>query len=89
MAAGISKAMKLGDNALAAIACRGLAEIMRFGKKLGADPMTLSARRGRRPDVTCYSMHSRNFRLGLAVGSGKTFDEAAKELGQVAEGAYT
>ncbi len=34
-------------------------------------------------------MHSRNFRLGLAVGSGKTFDEAAKELGQVAEGAYT
>ena len=39
--------------------------------------------------VTCYSMHSRNFRLGLAVGSGKTFDEAAEELGQVAEGAYT
>ena len=90
VAAGISKAMKLGDNALAAIACRGLAEIMRFGKKLGAKPMTLSGLAGVGDlMVTCYSMHSRNFRLGLAVGSGKTFDEAAKELGQVAEGAYT
>jgi glycerol-3-phosphate dehydrogenase (NAD(P)+) len=90
VAAGISKAMKLGDNALAAIACRGLAEIMRFGKKLGAKPMTLSGLAGVGDlMVTCYSMHSRNFRLGLAVGSGKTFDAAAKELGQVAEGAYT
>lgn len=90
VAAGISKAMKLGDNALAAIACRGLAEIMRFGKKLGASPMTLSGLAGVGDlMVTCYSMHSRNFRLGLAVGSGKTLDEAAKELGQVAEGAYT
>ncbi|MGE4445810.1 MAG: NAD(P)H-dependent glycerol-3-phosphate dehydrogenase [Synergistaceae bacterium] len=90
VAAGISKAMKLGDNALAAIACRGLAEIMRFGIKLGADPMTLSGLAGVGDlMVTCYSMHSRNFRLGLAVGSGKTLDEAAKELGQVAEGAYT
>ncbi|MDD4160766.1 MAG: NAD(P)-dependent glycerol-3-phosphate dehydrogenase [Synergistaceae bacterium] len=90
VAAGISKAMNLGDNALAAIACRGLAEIMRFGKKLGASPMTLSGLAGVGDlMVTCYSMHSRNFRLGLAVGSGKTLDEAAKELGQVAEGAYT
>ncbi|NLD05442.1 MAG: NAD(P)-dependent glycerol-3-phosphate dehydrogenase [Synergistaceae bacterium] len=90
VAAGISKAMSLGDNALAAIACRGLAEIMRFGKKLGASPMTFSGLAGVGDlMVTCYSMHSRNFRLGLAVGSGKTLDEAAKELGQVAEGAYT
>lgn len=90
VAAGISKAMKLGDNALAAIACRGLAEIMRFGEKLGASPMTLSGLAGVGDlMVTCYSMHSRNFRLGLAVGSGKTFDEAVHELGQVAEGAYT
>ena len=90
VAAGISKAMSLGDNALAAIACRGLAEIMRFGKKLGASPMTLSGLAGVGDlMVTCYSMHSRNFRLGMAIGSGKTLDEAAKELGQVAEGAYT
>ncbi len=90
VAAGISKAMNLGDNALAAIACRGLAEIMRFGHKMGASPLTLSGLAGVGDlMVTCYSMHSRNFRLGLAVGEGKTLDEAAQALGQVAEGAYT
>lgn len=90
VAAGISKAMNLGDNALAAIACRGLAEIMRFGNKMGASPLTLSGLAGVGDlMVTCYSMHSRNFRLGLAIGSGKTLEEAAEELGQVAEGAYT
>lgn len=90
VAAGISKAMNLGDNAIAAIACRGLAELMRLGKKLGASPLTLSGLAGVGDlMVTCYSMHSRNFRLGLAIGSGKTLEEATKELGQVAEGAYT
>lgn len=90
IAAGISKAMKLGDNALAAIATRGLAEIMRLGQKMGASPLTLSGLAGVGDlMVTCYSMHSRNFRLGLTVGSGKDLDSAIKELGQVAEGAYT
>lgn len=90
IAAGISKAMNLGDNALAALACRGLAEIMRFGVKMGASPVTLAGLAGVGDlMVTCYSIHSRNFRLGLAVGNGKTLEEAAKELGQVAEGAYT
>ncbi|MCE5201306.1 MAG: NAD(P)-dependent glycerol-3-phosphate dehydrogenase [Synergistaceae bacterium] len=90
IAAGISKAMDLGDNAIAAIACRGLAEIMRLGHKLGASPLTLSGLAGVGDlMVTCYSMHSRNFRLGLAIGSGKTLDEAIAALGQVAEGVYT
>ncbi len=90
IAAGISKALQLGDNALAALASRGLAEIMRFGAKLGASPLTLSGLAGVGDlMVTCYSMHSRNFRLGLAVGSGISMDEAVAELGQVAEGAYT
>ncbi|MDY2984910.1 MAG: NAD(P)H-dependent glycerol-3-phosphate dehydrogenase [Synergistes jonesii] len=90
VAAGISKALKLGDNALAALACRGLAEIMRFGAKLGANPLTLSGLAGAGDlMVTCYSIHSRNFRLGLGIGSGKTLKEASEELGQVAEGAYT
>lgn len=90
IAAGISRALKLGDNALAALASRGLAEIMRFGVKLGASPLTLSGLAGAGDlMVTCYSMHSRNFRLGLAIGQGKSLKEAAAELGQVAEGAYT
>lgn len=90
IAAGVVKAMDLGDNATAALACRGLAEIMRLGHKIGASPLTLSGLAGVGDlMVTCYSAHSRNFRLGLAIGQGKSFEEAIEELGQVAEGAYT
>ena len=90
VAAGICKALELGDNALAALASRGLAEMMRFGAKMGASPMTLSGLAGVGDlMVTCYSMHSRNFRLGLLIGHGKTLDEAIANLGQVAEGVYT
>lgn len=90
IAAGISKAMELGDSALAALVCRSLAEMMRLGRELGASPLTLSGLAGVGDlMVTCYSMYSRNFRLGLAVGGGKGLGEAAASLGQVAEGAYT
>ena len=90
VAAGICKAMDLGNNAQAALTCRGLAEIMRFGQKMGASPLTLSGLAGVGDLVlTCNSTLSRNFRLGLAVGAGKSLDEAAAELGQVAEGAFT
>ena len=90
VAAGIAKALDLGDNAMAALASRGLAEIMRFGSKLGASPLTLSGLAGVGDlIVTCYSMFSRNFRLGLAIGNGMSFEEAVESLGQVAEGAYT
>ena len=90
VAAGIVNAMKLGDNAQAALTCRGLAEIMRFGQRMGASPLTLSGLAGVGDLVlTCNSTLSRNFRLGLAIGAGKKFDDAVKEIGQVAEGAYT
>lgn len=90
IAVGIAKAMGLGDNALAALACRGLAEISRLGHRLGAHPLTLAGLAGVGDlMVTCYSLHSRNLRLGLSIGSGKTFEEAASQIGQVAEGAYT
>ena len=66
-----------------------LREIMRFGAKLGASPLTLSGLAGVGDlIVTCYSMFSRNFRLGLAIGNGMSFEEAVESLGQVAEGAY-
>lgn len=90
IAAGVAKAMDLGDNSTAALASRGLAEIMRLGNRIGANPLTLAGLAGVGDlMVTCYSMHSRNFRLGLAIGHGKSFDAAIAELGQVAEGAYT
>jgi len=90
IAAGIVKAMELGDNTLAALVSRGLAEIMRLGAKTGANPLTLSGLAGVGDlVVTCFSDHSRNMRLGLAIGKGKTMEDALSELGQVAEGVFT
>ncbi len=90
IAAGICRVMRLGDNALAALATRGLAEIMRLGARLGANPITLAGLAGIGDlMVTCYSLHSRNLRMGIALGEGKTLDEAAREIGQVVEGVFT
>ena len=36
--------------------------------------------------VTCYSPHSRNNRVGKALGSGETLEEVTERLGMVAEG---
>ncbi len=90
VAAGIAAAMGLGDNALAALVSRGLAEVMRFGAKTGAHPLTLAGLAGVGDlMVTCYSDLSRNYRLGKAVGRGIRPKQANEELGQVAEGFYT
>ncbi len=90
VAAGIAAAMGLGDNAMAALVSRGLAEVMRFGAKTGAHPLTLAGLAGIGDlMVTCYSDLSRNYRLGKAIGSGTRPKKAREELGQVAEGFYT
>jgi len=90
VAAGVARAMGLGDNAIAALVSRGLAETMRLGARLGARPLTLAGLAGVGDlMVTCYSHHSRNFRLGLALGEGLSLEEAMDRLGQVAEGATT
>ena len=39
--------------------------------------------------MTCTSSLSRNFRVGTAIGQGKTLDQAVKHVGQVAEGVNT
>ncbi len=90
IAVGVARAMEFGDNSIAALATRGLAEIMRYGTFTGANPMTLAGLTGIGDlMVTCYSMHSRNLRFGLAVGKGKSVEEAAAEIGQVVEGMHT
>ncbi len=90
IAAGATHGMNLGDNAKAALITRGLAEILRLGISLGGNPLTFSGLAGAGDlMVTCYSEHSRNFRLGKAVGEGMSVDAALASLGQVAEGYYT
>ena len=87
IAAGMSHGLGLGDNAVAALVTRALAEMTRLGTALGGRPETFAGLSGVGDlIVTCFSKHSRNHRVGLALGEGKTLAEAIAEVGMVAEG---
>ena len=84
--AGISAALKLGDNTFAALITRGLAEICRLGIAMGGKQETFYGLTGLGDlIVTCLSEHSRNRKAGLLIGSGKTLDETKKEVGMTIE----
>jgi len=88
--AGIVAAMKLGENTVALLLTRSLAEMGRFAQTQGANPMTFLGLSGVGDLIaTCSSPLSRNYRVGYAFGSGKNLDEAVEELGEVAEGINT
>jgi glycerol-3-phosphate dehydrogenase (NAD(P)+) len=90
IATGICDGMGLGDNARAALVTRGLAEMMRLGRVLGAREQTLMGLTGMGDLVlTCTGNLSRNRRLGLALGAGKSLERALAEIGQVVEGVKT
>ncbi|MDO8271803.1 MAG: NAD(P)H-dependent glycerol-3-phosphate dehydrogenase [Gammaproteobacteria bacterium] len=88
--AGLASAMGMGHNTNSMLVTRSLTEMARFGRKLGADPMTFLGLSGVGDlVVTCSSPLSRNFRVGVALGQGLTIDQAVAEVGQVAEGVNT
>lgn len=90
VATGISDGMGLGNNARAALITRGLAEMMRLGHTMGAQPRTLMGLAGMGDLVlTCTGDLSRNRRLGLALGQGNSVTDAVAEIGQVVEGVQT
>ena len=90
LGAGIADGLQAGDNAKAAFMTRGLAEIARLGRALGANPLTFAGLAGLGDLVaTCASPHSRNRRLGQALAEGLTLEAAQARLGQVAEGVTT
>ena len=87
LAAGMSHGLGLGDNAGAALVTRALAEMIRLGTALGGKQETFIGLSGVGDlIVTCFSEHSRNHRVGYAIGQGKTLDEILNQLGMVAEG---
>ena len=90
VATGICDGLGLGDNARAALITRGLAEMMRLGREMGADDSTLTGLAGMGDLVlTCTGDLSRNRRLGLALGRGATLSEALADISQVVEGVGT
>lgn len=87
---GMIDGMAYGDNAKAALLTRGLIEITRLGKKLGADEMTFLGLGGIGDlVVTCTSKHSRNYNCGYLIGQGYSLEEAIEKLDMVAEGVRT
>ena len=90
VATGICDGMSLGNNARAALMTRGLVEMKRLGRALGARDETLTGLTGMGDLVlTCTGDLSRNRRLGLALGAGMTVEAAVAEIGQVVEGVQT
>jgi len=88
--AGIIDGAQLGDNTKAAIMTRGVAEISRFGTRLGAKPETFAGLSGMGDlIVTCMSKHSRNRYVGEQIGKGKKLKEVVESMEMIAEGVET
>jgi glycerol-3-phosphate dehydrogenase (NAD(P)+) len=90
LASGVVDGLGLGDNAKAALVTRGLAEIVRLGKVLGAKAETFSGLSGLGDlVVTCMSQHSRNRRVGEELGRGRRLADILATMEMVAEGVET
>lgn len=87
IASGIAEGLKLGDNAVAALVTRALAEMARFGTAQGGSTETFYGLSGVGDLVaTCFSPHSRNHRVGLALGRGEKLSDITARSSMVAEG---
>ena len=76
IACGIAIGAGLGDSARAALMTRGYSEMCQMALALGAKSETLSGLSGLGDlSLTCMSKGSRNYRFGLALGSGHEQDE--------------
>ncbi|TMQ51033.1 MAG: NAD(P)-dependent glycerol-3-phosphate dehydrogenase [Candidatus Eisenbacteria bacterium] len=90
IAAGICDGLGFGDSTKGALLTRGLVEIARLGEALGARPATFSGLAGMGDLIaTAMSRHSRNRRLGEAIGKGMKLEEALAASKMVVEGVGT
>lgn len=88
LACGMVQGMGLGDNTVASLITRGLAETARLGVALGADPLTFAGLAGLGDLVaSCSSPLARNRSFGERLGRGDSMEQAQAAMhGQVAEG---
>lgn len=90
LACGILYGRQMGESAKAALMTRGLAEMARLTSAMGGKRETLMGMCGVGDLVlTCSSMQSRNFSLGVALAEGKGLQDVMKERNSVAEGVHT
>jgi glycerol-3-phosphate dehydrogenase (NAD(P)+) len=88
--AGVCKGLGLGNNTLAALITRGLAEISRLAVAMGGEPKTLAGLAGLGDLVlTCSGDLSRNRKVGQELARGRTIGEITGSMSMVAEGVET
>jgi glycerol-3-phosphate dehydrogenase (NAD(P)+) len=88
--AGVCKGLGLGNNSLAALITRGLAEIARLAVAMGGEPKTLAGLAGLGDLVlTCSGELSRNRHVGLELARGRRIEEITGSMAMVAEGVET
>jgi glycerol-3-phosphate dehydrogenase (NAD(P)+) len=87
---GLISGLGYGENSQAALITRGLAEVSRLGRKMGARPETFSGLAGIGDLVaTCSSPLSRNRTAGTQLAKGKTVEEIIAGTKMVIEGIAT
>jgi glycerol-3-phosphate dehydrogenase (NAD(P)+) len=90
IATGFGDGLEAGDNTRAMVITRSLREMAKLGTAMGGKLETFAGLAGMGDLIaTCTSPHSRNRRVGHGLAQGKSLDQIAEELGQVAEGVKT
>jgi glycerol-3-phosphate dehydrogenase (NAD(P)+) len=90
IASGALDGLKLGWNTRSMLITRGLAEMVRFGRAMGAKQETYLGLAGAGDLLaTCMSPKSRNYRVGYRLAAGEPIEEILKTLGSTAEGVRT
>ena len=90
IAAGVVEGLGLGENALAALITRGLAEIGRLALEAGGQRETTAGLSGLGDLVlTCTGTRSRNRHVGIELARGRQLSDILAGMKMIAEGVKT
>jgi glycerol-3-phosphate dehydrogenase (NAD(P)+) len=90
IAVGAADGLGFGHNARAGLITRGIAEISRLAVHMGANPQTLAGLSGLGDLVlTCTGDLSRNRKVGIELGAGRSLNDVLADMTMVAEGVKT
>lgn len=90
IASGICHGLSLGQNAMAALVTRSLAEMKRLGLVMGATVDTFMGLSGIGDlMLSCQSTQSRNMSLGVSLANGQALESILASRHSIAEGVYT
>ena len=88
--AGIVEGLDLGENARAALICRGLDELKKVTSTYGGKPESLFGLSGLGDlIVTSISRKSRNFQAGLKISAGLNIEDIERDSKEIVEGPRT